>query len=429
MGEYVIRLPDIGEGIAEAELVEWLVSEGQVVQEDQALAAVMTDKATVEIPSPVDGRILWLGPAIGDTVAIGLPIIRLEVAGAGNVAPGEDVTPPPAGAAAGRGGAAGPERDAIAAAPAESRVAESVRGTFPQARTAPARAGLLAPPSVRVKALNLGIDLRQVAGTGPAGRITHDDLAGYVHGRRPVTGSSPERQADTRVEEIRVTGLRRRIADRMALAKARIPHFSYIEEVDMTALENLRARLNEERTGGQPKLTLLPFLMKSLVRAVAEKPQMNALFDDEAGIVRQYGGVHVGVAVQTGNGLVVPVVRHVETLSLRDCAREVERLSEATRQGKADRSELSGSTITITSLGAMGGIATTPVINRPEVAILGVNKMRITPVWDGAEFRPGKIMNLSSSFDHRVIDGWDAALFIQRIKVLLETPAMIFLEE
>ena len=235
--------------------------------------------------------------------------------------------------------------------------------------------------------------------------------------------------ADTSVTEIKVVGLRRKIAEQMATAKSRIPHITYVDEVDVTALEDLRARLNGDRKEGQPKLTLLPFLMRAMVRAIGEQPQMNARFDDEAGVIHRYGGMHMGVAAQTGGGLVVPVVRHAEALGLWATAAELSRLAEAARAGTATREELTGSTITITSLGKMGGIVTTPVINYPEVAIIGVNKIRTLPVWQDGEFVPRKMMNLSSSFDHRVIDGWDAAVFIQRIKGLLESPATIFIED
>ncbi|MBE0693086.1 MAG: 2-oxo acid dehydrogenase subunit E2, partial [Aquamicrobium sp.] len=257
---------------------------------------------------------------------------------------------------------------------------------------------------------------------------THDDLDGFIaRGTAPVaTGLRP----NTAIEEVKVVGLRRRIAEKMALAKARIPHITYVEEVDVTALEELRTRLNgEQRPAGaaeRPKLTILPFLVRAIVKAVAEQPQINALFDDEAGIVHRHGGVHVGIAAQTPAGLVVPVLRHAEARDLWESAAEIGRLADAARSGTATREELSGSTITITSLGALGGVATTPVINHPEVAIVGVNKMMVRPMWDGTGFVPRKMMNLSSSFDHRVVDGWDAAVFVQRLKTLLETPALIF---
>jgi 2-oxoisovalerate dehydrogenase E2 component (dihydrolipoyl transacylase) len=267
-----------------------------------------------------------------------------------------------------------------------------------------------------------------VQGTGPAGRILREDVEQFlVQGAAPalLRGGSAKKTA---TEEIKLTGLRRRIAEKMVLSASRIPHITYVEEVDMTALEELRATLNGDRRPGHPKLTVLPFLMRALVKAISEQPDVNATFDDDAGIITRHGAVHIGIATQTPAGLTVPVVRHAEARGIWDCAAEMNRLAEAAKAGLASREELSGSTITITSLGAMGGIVTTPVINYPEVAIVGVNKMMIRPVWDGSTFIPRKMMNLSSSFDHRIIDGWDAAVFVQRIKTLLETPAMIFVE-
>jgi len=240
---------------------------------------------------------------------------------------------------------------------------------------------------------------------------------------------TPVRQARTTVEDIKVIGLRRRVAEQMAIANSRIPHITYVEEVDVTGLEELRGTLNQRKRKDQPRLTLLPFVMRAMVRAIENQPKLNALFDDSAGVIHQHAGVHVGIATQTPTGLMVPVVRHVESLDLWGCAAEIARLAEAARAGTATREELGGSTITITSLGAMGGLVTTPIINHPEVAIIGVNKMMMRPVWDGSTFVPRKMMNLSSSFDHRVVDGWDAATFVQRIKVLLETPALIFMED
>lgn len=440
MGEHVIRLPDVGEGVAEAELVEWHVKVGDMVREDAVLAAVMTDKATVEIPSPVEGEILWLGAEIGETVAIGSPIVRLKVAGEGNVGQGETVTEPqaaPEQPAQPRGPAPGVQKPATPAVVEGSNEAASapprprgVRGST----GAPRKEGEkpLASPAVRLRAREAGIDLRQVPGSGPAGRIGHDDLDAFI-ARGPQAGKVSGLARNDKVDEIKVVGLRRKIAEKMQLAKARIPHITYVEEVDVTALEELRAGLNKQKPAGgvgteRPKLTLLPFLMRAMVRAIAEQPQLNALYDDDAGIIRQYGGVHIGIAAQTANGLVVPVVKHAEALDLWESGAELNRLAEAAKSGTATREELSGSTITITSLGAMGGVVTTPVINYPEVAIIGVNKMMVRPMWDGSQFVPRKMMNLSSSFDHRVIDGWDAAVFVQRIKALLETPAMIFVE-
>ncbi|WP_431270760.1 dihydrolipoamide acetyltransferase family protein [Dankookia sp. P2] len=286
----------------------------------------------------------------------------------------------------------------------------------------------IASPAVRLRAREAGIDLRQLRGSGPARRIRHEDLDALLRGGDGGAAPAPAaRGADTRVEEIKVTGLRRRIAERMAEATRRVAHFSYVEEIDLTALEELRAALNAG-AAARPKLTLLPFLMLAVVRAIADFPQMNALYDDEAGIIRRHGGVHLGIATQTPSGLVVPVVRHAEARDLWDCAAELKRLSEAARTGQAARDELGGSTITITSLGALGGIASTPVVNWPEVAIIGVNRMAVRPMWIGGGVVPRKMMNLSCSFDHRVIDGYDAAVFVQRIKGLLEQPARIFLE-
>ena len=438
MADQVIRLPDVGEGIAEAELVEWHVKVGDLVRADMTLAAVMTDKATVEIPSPVDGKVIWLGAEIGDRVAVGSDLVRLKIPGEGDVAStaqpqlrstaAETVKPAPA---------AKPR-----AADSEDRGATPVRSPTPalrparpvERRPAPrivARTGAVRPvasPAVRLRAREAGIDLRQVPGTGPAGRITHEDLDAFAV-RDPRRGRSQALQPKSAVEDVKIIGLRRRIAEQMAVAHARIPHITYVEEVDVTALEEVRETLNRRKRKDQPRLTLLPFLIRAMVSAVAKQPRLNALFDDEAGVIHQHGGVHIGVATQTSAGLMVPVVRHVESLDLWDCAAEVARLAEAARTGTATREELSGSTITITSLGAMGGVVSTPIINHPEVAIVGVNKIMMRPIWNGSGFIPRKMMNLSSSFDHRVIDGWDAATFVQHIKTLLETPALIFVTD
>jgi len=440
MGEFVIKLPDVGEGVAEAELVEWMVKEGANVREDEVLAAVMTDKATVEIPSPVEGKVKWLGAKIGEIVAVGAPIIRLEVDGEGNAsaaeAPAKKAEAPakaekkseprtePKAAPAKSNGAHAP---AAAPAPAKPNAAAPVTSAAPLRRREGEKP--LASPAVRKRALEAGVDLRRVMGSGPAGRISHEDLDAWFESGGAGAIAARGRAADASVTEIPVIGLRRKIAEKMQTAKARIPHITYVDEVDVTALEELRSKLNAENKGGRPKLTILPFLMRAMARAIAEQPQMNARYDDDAGVIRQYGGLHMGVAAQTDSGLVVPVVRHVEARGLYDCAAEVARLAEAAKKGQATREELSGSTITITSLGALGGVVTTPVINYPEVAIIGVNKMQILPRWDGSQFVPRKMMNLSSSFDHRVIDGWDAAVFVQRIKGLLENPAAIFIED
>jgi len=428
MGEFIIKLPDVGEGVAEAELVEWLVEEGQTVREDDVLAAVMTDKATVEIPTPTDGKVIWRGGKIGEILAVGSALIRLEVEGEGNAEENTEALPA-AKTEAPEKVAATPEPATQTPAPVAKpapivKPAASAGITRPSAATpgAPRPEGErpLASPAVRKRALDSGVDLRRVPGTGPAGRISHDDLDAYFNAGSSAIGGRANRTANTSVQDIPMVGLRRKIAQKMATSKSRIPHITYVDEIDMTDLEKLRAQLNATRTPDQPKLTLLPFLMRAMAKAISEQPQMNSIYDDEAGVVHQYGGLHMGVAAQTDNGLVVPVVKHVEARGLWECAGEVARLAEAAKNGTASRDDLSGSTITITSLGKMGGIVTTPVINHPEVAIIGVNKMRTLPQWDGTNFQPRQMMNLSSSFDHRVIDGWDAAVFIQRIKIFIE---------
>ncbi|MCZ4282829.1 dihydrolipoamide acetyltransferase family protein [Kiloniella laminariae] len=458
MGEYVIKLPDVGEGVAEAEIVEWEVAIGDVVQEDMVLAAVMTDKATVEIPSPVDGRVIWLGAEPGDIMSVGAPIIRLEVSGEGNVSASDKKTDKGSEADALIAKAAKAAKD-VAAAEETAKASTAATSTKVEATVSasafvadgrtkvtiekpaalqtrrtvsgPTRAEgekPLASPSVRKRAKEAGVDLRQVPGTGPAGRISHEDLDAYFDGSTITAQPGGGLQANTSVTDIKVVGLRRKIAEKMSISKSRIPHITIVEEVDMTALEELRGVLNKSKSDDKPKLTLLPFLMRSLVKAVGEQPALNAIFDDEAGVIHQYGGVHIGMAAQTPNGLVVPVIKHAEARDIWGCAAEVNRLAAAAKSGTATREELGGSTITITSLGPLGAIATTPVINHPEVAIIGVNKMAIRPMWDGTTFVPRKMMNISASFDHRVIDGWDAAVFVQKIKSLLESPAMIFME-
>jgi 2-oxoisovalerate dehydrogenase E2 component (dihydrolipoyl transacylase) len=408
MGEFIIKMPDVGEGVAEAELVEWHVKTGDPVREDMVIAAVMTDKATVEIPSPVSGTVTWLAGEIGDRIAVKAPLVRIETtSGAGEAEP--EMVPQP-------------------------RPAEPVKAEAPKpvpkapAPAAPPTEKPLAAPSVRLFARESGVDLRQVQGTGPAGRILREDIDQFLsQGLAPAPARTGLAKKTT-TEEIKLTGLRRRIAEKMVLSTSRIPHITYVEEVDMTALEELRATMNADRKAEHPKLTVLPFLMRALVKAISDQPDVNATFDDDAGIITRHSAVHIGIATQTPAGLTVPVVRHAEARGIFDCAVEMSRLAEAARSGTATRDELSGSTITISSLGALGGIVSTPVINHPEVAIIGVNKIAIRPVWDGAQFVPRKMMNLSSSFDHRIIDGWDAATFVQRIRTLLETPALIFIE-
>lgn len=408
MGEFIIKMPDVGEGVAEAELVEWHVKTGDPVREDMVIAAVMTDKATVEIPSPVSGTVTWLAGEIGDRIAVKAPLVRIETAsGAGEAEPETVPQPQPAEPVKAEAPKAVPKARAPAASPAEKP---------------------LAAPSVRLFARESGVDLRQVQGTGPAGRILREDIEQFLNQGLAPAPARTGLAKKTTTEEIKLTGLRRRIAEKMVLSTSRIPHITYVEEVDMTALEELRATMNADRKAEHPKLTVLPFLMRALVKAISDQPDVNATFDDDAGIITRHSAVHIGIATQTPAGLTVPVVRHAEARGIFDCAVEMSRLAEAARSGTATRDELSGSTITISSLGALGGIVSTPVINHPEVAIIGVNKIATRPVWDGAQFVPRKMMNLSSSFDHRIIDGWDAATFVQRIRTLLETPALIFIE-
>src|SRR5713101_3494043 len=425
MGMRIIKLPDVGEGVAEAEIVEWHVEVGQSVLEDQLLAAVMTDKATVEIPSPVAGTVVALGAEVGGVVAVGAELVRLEVAGEGSeevvAAPREAAVPAERPTAQVKTAAPPSPGPSVPTAPSASA------SRAPLGPPRPPGEKPLASPAVRRRARDAGVDLRQVRGTGPAGRIGHDDLDAFLRGTSNAVASTA-RAANTQIETVKIIGLRRRIAQKMAESKRRIAHFTYVEEVDVTALEELRATLNAENRQDRPRLTLMPFLMQALVKAVADFPEMNALYDDEAETLERHGGVHIGIATQTPAGLMVPVVRHCEARGLWDCAAEVQRLAEAAREGRATRAELAGSTITITSLGALGGIVTTPVINRPEVAIIGPNKQVVRPVWQGEQFVPRTMMNLSSSFDHRVIDGYVAARFVQRIKGLLEAPATIFIE-
>ncbi len=436
MGTRIVKLPDVGEGVAEAEIVEWHVSVGESVLEDQVLAAVMTDKATVEIPSPVAGTIVALGGEVGSTLPVGSELVRWEVASDGNdevvAAPRPTAAPePPAPmkkpeVAAVRKPDPVAEKEESKAAPSRPPALQAGGGEN-SFGPRPAIARPIASPAVRRRARDAGVDLRQVRGSGPAGRIGHDDLDAFLRGAGGPTARTG-RAANTHVEIVKVIGLRRRIAQKMAESKRHIAHFSYVEEVDVTALEELRASLNSEKRQDRPRLTLMPFLMQALVKALVDFPEMNALYDDDADTIERHGGVHIGIATQTNAGLLVPVVRHCEARGLWDSATEVLRLAEAARRGTATRAELSGSTITITSLGPLGGIVSTPVINRPEVAIIGVNRQVVRPLWQGSQFVPRTMMNLSSSFDHRVIDGYAAASFIQRIKGLLETPATLFIE-
>ena len=423
MGTHVIKMPDIGEGIAQVELVEWFVKVGDIIAEDQVVADVMTDKATVEIPSPVSGKVLALGGQPGEVMAVGSELIRIEVEGSGNHV---DVPQPKPVEAPAAPIAAKPEpqkdvKPAVYQAPANHEAAPIV----------PRQPGdkPLASPAVRKRALDAGIELRYVHGSGPAGRILHEALDAFMSKPQSNAGQAPDGYAKrTDSEQVPVIGLRRKIAQRMQDAKRRVAHFSYVEEIDVTALEALRQQLNSKHGDSRGKLTLLPFLVRALVVALRDFPQINATYDDEAQIITRHGAVHVGIATQGDNGLMVPVLRHAEAGSLWANAGEISRLANAARNNKASREELSGSTITLTSLGALGGIVSTPVVNTPEVAIVGVNRMVERPVVIDGQIVVRKMMNLSSSFDHRVVDGMDAALFIQAVRGLLEQPACLFVE-
>lgn len=449
MAQFSLKLPDIGEGIAEAELVEWLVSVGDIVHEDDPIAAVMTDKANVEIPASKTGRVISLGAQEGDMVAVGSELLLLEIdADAVNTKPtGAQTTSdnlksnkepaPEAVTTKHEKNINKPDENISQLSKIkEPSVKRPVAAQQEFYGAGPLRAEgekPLASPSVRLRAREAGLDLRRIHGTGPAGRIMHEDLDVYFKnldldgisrsGTKTMFGSAG---AGFGIREVKVTGLRRKIAERMQEAKRHIPHITIIEEVDVTQLEDLRAGLNEEYKESRQRLTLLPFILRAAVKAIERQPMFNAHFDDETEIIRQFSDVHTGIATQTPNGLVVPVIRHAQQRDFWELGQELSRLSQAAREGTAKREELTGSTITITSLGPLGAIATTPIINRPEVAIIGINKIAIRPVWENGQFIPRKMMNLSCSFDHRIIDGWDAAVFVQYLKKMLENPAMLF---
>jgi 2-oxoisovalerate dehydrogenase E2 component (dihydrolipoyl transacylase) len=403
---YTFKLPDVGEGTAEAEIVAWHVAIGDRVAEDQHLVDVMTDKATVEMTSPVAGTVVALKGSPGDMATVGAPLVEFETEGSETL----PETPLPSDADADR-------------FDHEPPTAQSSKA--------------LASPAVRLRAADLGIVLGDVRGTGPNGRVTHGDLDDYLSGSaarpaqsqpRSVAVEKTKPAAREAVEEIKLVGLRRRIAERMQEAKRRIPHFAYVEEIDMTELEALRTHLNTTRSTERAKLTLLPFLLRALVRVLPQFPQINAHFDDEAGIVRRFTAVHAGIATQTDAGLMVPVVKNAERLDVWEAAAQIAHLAERARSSRAAKDELTGSTITITSLGPMGGLATTPIINMPEVAIIAPNAIQPRPVVRDGAVVVRKMMNLSSCYDHRVIDGADAAAFVQRLKVMLEHPALLFMD-
>ncbi len=452
MAIQIIKMPDIGEGIAEVELVAWHVKVGDVVTEDQILADVMTDKATVEIPSHVSGTVLSLGGAVGQVMAVGSEVIRIETA---DSALGQGPHPDPLPQEEQRSEPL-PDPTDDKPAPTSSQPADQPRvppapglplnppeqpDDQPRAQPAPGLLplplgdgrgeGVQAAPAVRQRAHQLGIDLHQLKGTGPQGRITHADLDAQISAMPPqsahdTTTSVAASAYSAGVQAIKVIGLRRKIAQKMQESKRHIPHFTYVEEIDVTELETLRAQLNAEHGQARGRLTLLPFLIRAMLLAVRAHPEVNARYDDEADVVTRFEAVHLGLATQTAGGLMVPVLRNAQNLDLWACAAEVQRLAEAARSGKATRDELTGSTITLTSLGALGGIVSTPVINHPEVAIVGTNRIVERPMLLQGAVVARKMMNLSSSFDHRVVDGMNAAEFIQRVRRLLECPALLF---
>jgi 2-oxoisovalerate dehydrogenase E2 component (dihydrolipoyl transacylase) len=423
MARFEFKLPDIGEGIAEAEIVAWHVKVGDTIAEDQQIADMMTDKATVEMESPVAGKILELAGEVGDQVPIGSVLAVIETEGADRaqepVEDSRDERPLADGAVEATPEQAEELPVVAAEAPAEERKPVAAPRVEPEvAEKEPAAGQVLASPAVRARARDLGIDLSKVRTTSD--RIRHSDLDAYLlynGGNVSVRGGSAARSDET----IKVVGLRRKIAENMQEAKRRIPHFTLVEEFDVSALEDTRAMMNQDR-GSNPKLTLLPFLITAMARALSDWPMLNATYDDDANVITRHGAVHMGMATQTPNGLMVPVIRNAQSLSIWQIASEILRLSDAARTGKAAREELTGSTITISSLGPMGGVTSTPVINRPEVAILAVNKLEEKLVPIGGEIEIRKRMNLSLSCDHRVVDGWDAASFMQTLKGYIENP-------
>ena len=421
MGIFAFKLPDIGEGVVEGEVVEWMVSVGDSVKEDDPILSVMTDKATVEIPSPTDGVVKSIVGEPGTILAVGQVCIEFETDGDGNASVEEPANEPV-------------KEEAPAPAPEPAPKSEPTPETKAKPAAAPtpvvvAASGErpLASPAVRQRARESGIDLSGVSGSGPAGRITHGDLDSWKEAGSPVAAAGPSRTALTGVTEVPVIGLRRKIAESMTASYSTIPHFSYFEEVDITDLETLRVHLNSSRADGQPKLTYLPFIMQGLVKALGENPVCNALYDDEKGVVSRHDAIHLGIATQTDRGLYVPVVKHVEAQDIWTSASEMQRVSKAARDGTASLEELTGSTFTITSLGRMGGLGATPIINKPEVGILGVHNAVDTPVVRNGQIVIRKMLRLSSSWDHRVVDGWDGAVLVQRLKTLLENPATMFM--
>ena len=430
MTKYEFKLPDIGEGVVEGEIVAWHIKIGDLVKEDDEIVDVMTDKATVTIPSPVNGNVLSLSGDIGDMVAVGTTLISFDVNDSGeSEGDSETITTPEKVVAS---ESIDTPEQVVISAPAV--IPKSVVSSIPIDREVRssnniAKGSVLASPAVRRRAREAGINLVNIIGSGPAGRVQHADLDLNIATKGTVSGNLPSiiKIKRENITEVKVVGLRRKIAEQMVLSKRTIPHFSYFEEIDVTQLEELRLILNSSKDDSQPKLTYLPFIMMALSKILPEHPECNARFDDQVNIVKRFGGVHLGIATQTERGLYVPVVKHVETRDIWGSASEMQRVSGAARNGNASLDELSGSTFTITSLGRDGGLGATPIINHPEVAILGVHKARDMPVVRDGQITIRRIMNVSSSFDHRVVDGADGAALIQHLKRMLESPALIFM--
>ena len=437
MSKYIFNLPDIGEGIAEAEIVKWHIKVGDVVAEDDQLADVMTDKATVEMEAPVSGKITALAGEEGDIIAIGSMLVEIEVEGDVDLEELEELEASDDNVAKAEAGVAksvqAPEiKEENSKESAKTKVKKESEETpvtdTEKTEVKPSDEGqrkVLATPAVRKRAADLGVDLGQVKAQGD--HIRHSDLDAYLNygsgqGYRPSGGS--QKRAD---EVIKVIGMRRKIAQNMAESKRNIPHFSYVDEIDMTEIEDMRADLNGNR-GNRPKLTILPLIIAAICKSLSDFPMLNATFDDEAGVVTRHGAVHLGMATQTDQGLMVPVLKNAQDLNIWQLSSEISRLAASARDGSAKAADLSGSTLTLTSLGPLGGIATTPVINRPEVAIIGPNKIVERPVIIDGEIHARKLMNLSISCDHRVVDGYDAASYVQALKHFLETPVLLFAE-
>lgn len=427
MGKFEFKLPDIGEGVVEGEIVEWMVAVGDTVKEDDPILSVMTDKATVEIPAPCDGTVTSIVGEAGDILPVGGVCIVFDVDGEGNASATSEPVAEEAPAVEEK---VEPVVEEKAPEPAPAPAPAAPTAAAPVARAAGTKA--LASPAVRQRARAANIDLQLVAGSGPAGRISHADLDRHIAGgAASATSSMPmggvAKVARNGTEAIKVIGLRRKIADGMMSSYSTIPHFSYFEEVDVTELESLRQHLNATRPEGAPKLTYLPFIMQALVKALAQRPECNALYDDEAGVVTRHEAINLGIATQTDRGLYVPVVKHVEAMDIWQSAAEMGRVTQATRDGKAGVDDLTGSTFTITSLGRLGGLGATPIINKPEVGILGVHNAKDRAVVKDGHVVVRRIMNLSSSWDHRVVDGHDGASLVQLVKSYLEHPATIFM--